>query len=116
MDDSKLVQASMTIILNAGDARLKVTEALKSIEVFDFDDAKAKLKEAKAAIQIAHKAQTEAIQDETRGEVSEHSLLFTHAQDTLMTIYSELNIANRLVKIIASVDTRLNLLEDNNAK
>lgn len=114
MDDHVLVKASMDIILNAGDSRAKLTEALKDIEVFEFEKAEEKLKEATKFIQIAHKVQTDTIQDETRGEKMEHSLLFTHAQDTLMTIYSELNIAKRILGIMKNVDQRLQRLEAHN--
>ena len=51
------------------------------------------------------------IQGETRGEESEYSLLFAHAQDTLMTIYSEINIAKQLLKIFKSYDARIAALE-----
>lgn len=112
MEDDKLVAVSMGIILNAGDARMKSTEALKALEHFDFDDADAKMKEAFDKIRIAHTAQTNAIQDETRGIKQEHSLLFTHAQDTLMTIYSELNITKRLIAIMRAMDGRISKLED----
>ena len=64
-------------------------EALDAISEFDFEKAEEKLKESHEKITAAHKVQTDAIQGETRGEESEHSLLFAHAQDTLMTIYSE---------------------------
>ena len=57
MMSEQTVQAAMSIILNAGDAR---------------------------------------------GEEREYSLLFAHAQDTLMTIYSEINIAKQLLKIFKS--------------
>ena len=56
--------------------------------------------------------QTDAIQGETRGEESEYSLLFAHAQDTLMTIYSEINIAKQLLKIFKSYEARIAALEE----
>lgn len=56
--------------------------------------------------------QTDAIQNETRGEKSEYSLLFAHAQDTLMTIYSEINIAKQLIKIFEVYENRISKLEN----
>ena len=44
-------------------------------------------------------------------EKSEYSLLFAHAQDTLMTIYSEINIAKQLLKIFKAYETRIAALE-----
>ena len=61
---------------------------------------------------MAPQVQTDAIQSETRGETCEYSLLFAHAQDTLMTIYSEINIAKQLIKIFESFDKRLSALEN----
>ena len=100
MMSEQTVQAAMSIILNAGDARVACKEALDAISAFDFETAEAKLKVSHEKITAAHKVQTDAIQGETRGEESEYSLLFAHAQDTLMTIYSEINIAKQLLKNI----------------
>ncbi|MGX7419532.1 PTS lactose/cellobiose transporter subunit IIA [Carnobacterium gallinarum] len=112
MDDLTTKQA-MNIILFAGDARVNCKNALVATEKNDFATAQAEMKLAKKNITEAHKIQTEAIQNEMREEEVEHkpSLLFTHAQDTLMTIYSEINITNHLVKIAEKVDTRLTSLE-----
>lgn len=116
--DETVVQASMQIILHAGDARVACKQALDAIAAGDFDEAKAKLKESQKKITEAHKVQTDAIQDEMRratGELegggSEYSLLFTHAQDTLMTIYSEINIAKQLLKIFTAYEKRIAALE-----
>lgn len=106
-----IVQAAMSIILNAGDARVDCKQALDAIAEGNFDKAEQKLKESNKKITIAHKVQTDAIQDETRGEESEYSLLFAHAQDTLMTIYSEINIAKQMLKIFKVYETRLQALE-----
>lgn len=106
-----VVQSAMSIILNAGDARVACKEALDAMAVFDYETAEEKMKVAHEKITAAHKVQTDAIQDETRGEESEYSLLFAHAQDTLMTIYSEINIAKQLLKIFKSYESRIAALE-----
>ena len=102
----------MSIILNAGDARVACKEALDLIAEGDFDTAEEKMKIAHEKITAAHKVQTDAIQGETRGETSEYSLLFAHAQDTLMTIYSEINIAKQLIKIFRAYEKRIAALEN----
>ena len=107
----EIVQNAMEIILHAGDARLKCKEALDQIALFNIEKGKEKLKEAQDEITKAHKVQTDAIQGETRGEKSEYSLLFAHAQDTLMTIYSEINIAKQLIKIFEAYEERIVKLE-----
>ena len=44
-----------------------------------------------------HRAQTEIIQNEARGIRYEYSMLFNHAQDTLMTINSEIELTADLI-------------------
>lgn len=96
----ELNTAAMQIILHAGNSRNYVNEALSSIENDgNVSVAKEKMKEAKAEITQAHKIQTDMIQSTIEDEELQTTLLFTHAQDTLMTIYSELNIANHLIKM-----------------
>ena len=111
MMDEKTIEAAMSIILHAGDARVACKEALDALANNNVDEARLKLKEAQKKITEAHKVQTDAIQNETRGEKSEYSLLFDHAQDTLKTIYSEINIAKQLIKIFEQVDLRLQAIE-----
>ncbi len=112
MMSEETIQSAMAIILHAGDARVACKEALDAIAVADLDTAEEKMKVAHEEITEAHKVQTDAIQAETRGESSEYSLLFAHAQDTLMTIYSEINIAKQLIKIFRNYEERLSALEN----
>lgn len=109
--NEEIVQAAMTIIIHAGDARNCVKEALDFISLQDFKKAEEKIEEAHEEIKIAHKTQTDMIQGEAQGEGIGYSLLFTHAQDTLMTINSELNIARQLLKVFKSFDERISKLE-----
>lgn len=112
MEDALTGQA-MNIILFAGDARVNCKNALTSIEKNDFERANKEMIAAKKNITEAHKIQTKAIQGEMgeSGLVSPHSLLFTHAQDTLMTIYSEINLTNHLIKIARHFNERVERLE-----
>lgn len=109
--DEKTLTAAMSIIMSAGDARLLCKDALNAIAEQDFDLANEKMKEAGKKITEAHRVQTDAIQGETRGEKQEYTLLFAHAQDTLMTIYSEIHIAKQMLKIFESWESRLAALE-----
>lgn len=105
-------QSAMKIILHAGDARLKVAEALKALKAFDINSAKQLLKDANVDIVAAHTAQTTVLQAESNGDEIEYSILFTHAQDTCMTVCSELNIAEQLIDICESIDERFKKLEE----
>lgn len=107
----QLTATAMEIIMNAGDARLSVTNALKAVVRQDFEVVAEHLKEAQEYLKVAHGLQTDTIQSEGNGEVIGHSLMFAHAQDTLMTIYSELNMTRQLVQIFESYEARIKALE-----
>ena len=111
MIDEKTAQNAMQIILHAGNARTHCMNALKAIENSSFENAKMEIKHANDEIVKAHRIQTNAISAETQGDDGEYSVLFAHAQDTLMTIYSEINIAKRIIKIFETYDARLAKLE-----
>ena len=94
---------AMEVILNAGDGRACIDLALESMAQLDFDAVEAHLKEAEAKILKAHNAQTDTIQRQAAGEDVEYSLLFTHAQDTLMTISAELHMAQKMVPVVRAL-------------
>ncbi len=91
---------AMEVIMNAGDGRDKIDEALAAVAAGDLEQANALLKEAESLIVKAHNAQTEVIQSQVSGENMEYSLLFIHAQDTLMTINTELRMTQKLLPIV----------------
>lgn len=99
MEDNELVPVAMQIILHAGDARVLANEAIEHAKQAEFEEAKGCLAAAHQKIIQAHQSQTQVIQEETRGIQHEPSLLFTHAQDTMMTISSELRLTKVLVEM-----------------
>lgn len=107
----EVVETSMQIILHAGNARTHCQKALNCLSEYDYEQAEQCMKEAHEEIVQAHRIQTDAIQDEVRGQKKDYSLLFAHAQDTLMTINSEILIADHLLKITTSLDKRIKTLE-----
>ena len=109
--DPEMIEAAMGIIVDAGDARLVIGECLKLIEQADFEDAEAKIAEARALLAKAHGQQTAIIQSEGEGRLRQHPLLFIHAQDTLMTINSELNLCRQMMGIFRRYEERLDALE-----
>lgn len=101
--ENVLVPVAMQIILHAGDSRLKITEALEYAQDCAFDQAYQAMDDAEACITLAHKAQTEIIQNEASGSHYEYCLLFTHAQDTLMCVNSELRMAKQMIEILKKI-------------
>jgi PTS system cellobiose-specific IIA component len=103
---------ALEIIMKAGDARLAVSEALKAAAEGNFTEVDKKLDEAKRQLAAAHSMQTEIVQSEGEGKKHEHTFLFIHAQDTLMTIYSEMNMVRQLKAVFQRYENRLAALEE----
>jgi PTS system cellobiose-specific IIA component len=102
---------ALEIIMQAGDARLCVSEALKAAARGDYAETEKKLNEAKKKIAGAHGQQTQIIQSEGEGNTRAHTLLFIHAQDTLMTVYSEMNMARQLKAVFERFEAKIAKLE-----
>lgn len=106
-EDNPLIVVSMNMILAAGDARNNIVNALKAARENDFTIVETEIKAAEENINTAHAAQYKVIQDEMSGEEYETCILFTHAQDTLMTIMSELNMAKEMISMYKLIYEKL---------
>ncbi|CAH2716785.1 PTS system lactose-specific EIIA component [Neobacillus rhizosphaerae] len=95
----QLALVSMNVILHAGNARDYVFQAVDKASNGDFDQADELMQKANDEIVTAHKAQTNTLQLEAEGIDIPYSPLFGHAQDTLMTVKSELNIMREIIKL-----------------
>ena len=95
------------IISTGGTAKELAYEALAAAENGDFEEAEKLLKEADEALNQAHKVQTDIIQAEARGENTEVSVLFVHAQDHLMTAIEARNLIEKMIKMYKIIDTKL---------
>lgn len=109
---NELVEVAMQIILNAGDARNEVGKALDLVKEENFEKAKENIICAKEFIRLAHVAQTEVIQNEASGKEYKPCMLFTHAQDTLMTINSEVILAEKLVDMFEIIIKKIENKDD----
>ncbi len=107
-----IMNTSMEIIISAGDARLFIHKALKAIAESNYALAAQEMESAKKKLVEAHKVHTNIIQSEARGEEVEYTVLFTHAQDTLMTINSEMEMVKSLIKVFESLNDRIKKLEE----
>lgn len=103
----ELSQVAMEIILHAGNGRNHVESALGALEKqLDYSEYERLMGETNKELIQAHRAQTDVIQTTIEEENLPFSLLFSHAQDTLMTIVSEYNIAKHLGKLYKVVMER----------
>lgn len=96
-EQQDLIVAAMEIITHAGDARNFAKQARAALRSMDDELVKELMQSAKDEIAIAHRSQTAIIQDEARGIRYEYSMLFNHAQDTLMTINSEIELTQDMI-------------------
>lgn len=110
--NEELVATSMEIILKAGDARLFNHKALKALAENQPEEAAKRFEEADKKLVEAHKVHTAMIQSEASGKQIEYSILFSHAQDTLMTINSEITLSKSLFKVFESLNHRIEKLEE----
>ena len=104
MHNSDLEQASMNIILHAGNARTYIMEALDKVGDADFEECDKLVSDARASITKAHEAQTTIIQQMIDKE-NTYSILFSHAQDTLMSIMTEVNLSEKIIQMMRNVYT-----------
>lgn len=94
-----LIDVSMQIILHAGDAREKADRAAKYAFSNEFENAEKYMQQAEADLEKAHVAQTDIIQQSLEEDSEVFTLLFIHAQDTLMSIKSELRTIKLLIDL-----------------
>ena len=107
----EIMEQAMNIILFAGDARTYCERALNAIADFNFADAKENLALCEQHIIEAHTIHTKIVQREAAGETFDYMMLFAHAQDTLMTIASEIHLTKKLLNMYRVSDERFKNLE-----
>lgn len=100
---NEFVEVAMQIILHAGDARNLSSDALDALLNDDVAKADDLMKQANDEIVEAHKLQTDLLQNEMKyeftGKSSQVPLIFIHAQDTVMTIMTEVNMIKKMISM-----------------
>lgn len=99
-------ERAMLIILHAGNAREEISTAFDEVILSNYQKATSLIASAKENINRAHKIQTQEVQKEARGERYYYSMLFSHAQDTLMTVQSEYNIAKKIIPVLKKIEEK----------
>lgn len=103
VDKEELTLISMNVILHAGNARDYVFQAVKKASNGAFDEANELMKQANDEVTTAHQAQTSTLQKEAEGVEIPYSPLFGHAQDTLMTVKTEINMMQEMIKLYKTI-------------
>lgn len=108
MTNEVLNEHAMQIILHAGEARSYINFALDALYEGDVEEYEEKIKAARKASAAAHAEQTKVLQETIANQDLQLTILFTHAQDTLMTVMSEMNVAKHLARIIKMIKEKTN--------
>ncbi|MCD7950436.1 MAG: PTS lactose/cellobiose transporter subunit IIA [Erysipelotrichaceae bacterium] len=87
------------IVAYSGDARSKLLLAIEKAKQKNFNECQKLIDEANECLNDAHRAQTELLQMEARGENIEISFITVHAQDHLMTSILLKDIVNNIMDI-----------------
>lgn len=112
-DIDQLLTISMKMISSAGDGRCLIQQALDAAIDGDLEKSQRLLSQANGELKVAHIEQTKVMQEKMKLENEESATtLFIHAQDTLMTINSEYNLAINLIKMEERLVERIKKLED----
>ena len=90
---------AMEMIVHSGNGRNMLNQALDALYDGDEETYEAKMTEAKKEMQTAHAAQTKALQETITDPEAKPDILFTHAQDTLMTVMSEVHLGEKMIDV-----------------
>ena len=89
-------QIIMGLILNAGDAKQHIYQALSYAKEGDFTSSEDEIAKADAALLEAHNLQTQFLAQEAGGT---KTALFVHSQDHLMTSITEINLIKEMIDL-----------------
>ncbi|WP_440897075.1 PTS lactose/cellobiose transporter subunit IIA [Amphibacillus sp. Q70] len=99
----EIITISMNVILHAGNAREFVFKVVNKASKGEFNEIDKLLQQANKEITRAHRVQTDILQTEAEGTEIPYSPLFGHAQDTLMTVKSEINMMREIIKLYEEI-------------
>ncbi|MGT2749401.1 PTS lactose/cellobiose transporter subunit IIA [Streptococcus orisasini] len=92
-------QMIMGLIINAGDAKQHIYQALNLAKEGKYDESEQEVKLADAALLEAHNMQTQFLAQEAGGKKTEITALFVHSQDHLMTTITEINLIKEIIAL-----------------
>ena len=88
-------QIIMGLILNAGDAKQHIYQALSYAKEGDFTSSEGEIAKADAALLEAHNLQTQFLAQEAGGTKTDITALFVH----LMTSITEINLIKEMIDL-----------------
>lgn len=94
-----ILETAMRLIAGAGDSKSYSMEAIMHAKNCSFEEARACMEKAKAAMIETHDAQVELIRREIQGESQELTLLMVHAQDHLTSAMLMRDMASEFIDL-----------------
>ena len=98
MDENLSDAIVMNLVVNSGEARSIAMEAIELARQGQFEEAAAKIAQARETINAAHNFQTELVQKEINNDPVPMSLLMCHGQDQLMTAMVVIDLAEKFIE------------------
>ena len=99
MTKEEATMIGFEIVAYSGDARSKLLLAIEKAKTKQFNECQALIDQANECLNDAHRAQTELLQLEARGESIEIGFITVHAQDHLMRTILLKDIVKNLMDI-----------------
>ena len=99
MTKEEATMIGFEIVAYSGDARSKLLLAIEKAKTKQFNECQALIDQANECLNDAHRAQTELLQLEARGQSIEIGFITVHAQDHLMTTILLKDIVKNLMDI-----------------
>ena len=99
MDENLSDAIVMNLVDNSGEARSIAMEAIELARQGQFEEAAAKIAQARETINAAHNFQTELVQKEINNDPVPMSLLMCHGQDHLMTAMVVIDLAEKFIEV-----------------
>ena len=99
MDENLSDAIVMNLVVNSGEARSMAMKAIELARHGQFEEATAKIAQARETINAAHNFQTELVQKEINNDPVPMSLLMCHGQDHLMTAMVVIDLAEKFIEV-----------------
>lgn len=102
--DEKKYNLAFELILSAGNSKSQSLLAIEAARDFDFEESGKCLQEAEEELRLAHKSQTDMIQQEAQGNSVELNIILVHAQDHLTMATMAKDFAEEFVNLYKIID------------
>ncbi|HLR43213.1 MAG TPA: PTS cellobiose transporter subunit IIA [Pseudogracilibacillus sp.] len=104
MEQDQIQSVAFDIILHSGSSKTMIHEAFAMIRNKEFKNAEIKLEEANEELVLAHKSQTQLLQQYSSGETINMEIILVHAQDHLMNTMTFREVALEMLYLYEKIE------------